>query len=108
MTNPVIYKAAHLRLGEIWDYTAQKWGEEQADTYVRALGASIQSISTCRHTWRSPREKRLPDVFFIKSGHHFIFFKENAEQIAVISVLHENMDILSRLQEDSAEDVSRD
>jgi toxin ParE1/3/4 len=105
MTNPVIYKAAHLRLGEIWDYTVEKWGEEQADTYLRALAAAIRSIPTCRHTWRSPREKRLPDVFFIKSGHHFIFFKEIPEKIAVISILHENMDMLSRLHEDAAGDA---
>lgn len=105
MTIPVIYKTAQLRLGEIWDYTAEKWEEEQADLYVRALGASIQSIPTCRHSWRSLKDKRLPDVFFIRSRHHFIFFREIQEQIAVISILHENMDIPDRLLEDTAGDL---
>ena len=59
MTHPVIYKATYLRLGDIWDYTVAMWGEEQADTYLRSLTASIQSISSQRHTWRSPAEKRL-------------------------------------------------
>jgi toxin ParE1/3/4 len=105
MTIPVIYKAAQLRLGKIWDHTAEKWGEEQADLYVRALGASIQAIPTCRHSWRSLKDKRLPDVFFVRSRHHFIFFREIQKQIAVISILHENMDLPDRLLEDTAENL---
>ena len=39
MNEPVIiHKAAELRLGQIWDYTVEKWGEEQADSYLDLHG----------------------------------------------------------------------
>jgi toxin ParE1/3/4 len=98
---PVIYKAARQRLGEIWDYTVEKWDEEEADRYLQKLNGCIQSLQNQRHTWRRVRDRRLPDVFFARCEHHVIFFREVGGQIAVISILHENMDMLVRLREDS-------
>lgn len=100
MKHPLIHKAAHTRLGEIWDYTVEKWGEEQADRYVRTLGTCMEGLFSQRHLWRSVRDKRLPEVFFVRCEHHFIFFRELPDQIAVISILHENMDLLQRLRDD--------
>lgn len=37
----------------------------------------------------------------MRCRHHYIFFRDLQEQIAVISILHENMDIVQRLREDS-------
>lgn len=43
-------------------------------------------------------------IFFVKHAHHFIFFKElPLGEIGVISVLHESMDIPSRLRDDAGE-----
>lgn len=99
----IIFKAAELRLGQIWDYTTETWGEEQADLYLRKLGACIEGLRTHRHLWRSVKDKRLPGVFFVRCEHHFIFFREIEGRLAVISILHENMDMLTRLREDSCE-----
>ncbi len=101
MNPAIIYKAAQARLGEIWDYTVEKWGGEQADTYLRKLAACIHDLHNRRHLWRSVRDKRLPGVFFLRCEHHFIFFRELEAGVAVISILHENMDMLARLREDS-------
>ena len=100
MSHPIIYKAAQARLEEIWDYTLVKWGEEQADKYLRELAATMRSISTSRHLWKPLRDKRLTGVSFIRSGNHVIFFREIQGQIAIISILHQSMDILQRLLED--------
>jgi len=35
-----IFATAESRLIEIWDYTSKKWGEDQADAYVRGKGKS--------------------------------------------------------------------
>lgn len=99
----IIHEAAKLRLGQIWEYTNEKWGEEQADLYLRKLGAFIQGLKAQRHLWRSVKDKRLSGVFFIRCEHHFIFFREMEGRLAVISILHENMDMLTRLREDSSE-----
>lgn len=100
----IFHRAAALRLDQIWDYTVEKWGEEQADSYLRKLGACIQALKTQRHLWRSVKDKRLPGVFFIRCEHHFIFFREIEGRLAVISILHENMDMLTRLRKDSREE----
>lgn len=100
MSEPLIYRAAQIRLAEIWDYTLDKWGEEQADLYLRELSASIRGIANRRRVWRSVQERRLPGVYFVRCAHHFIFFRELEGRIAVFSILHENMDMLRRLRED--------
>lgn len=104
MKRPVIFQAARIRLGEIWDYTAGRWDEEQADRYLRQLGTCMEHLCAQRHLWRSVSDRRLPDVFFIRCAHHFIFFRELAEELAVISILHESMDIVQRLREDTGEE----
>jgi toxin ParE1/3/4 len=102
VSDAIIHKAAEVRLGEIWDYTMEKWGEEQADLYLRKLAACIQCLQNQRYLWRGVKDKRLPEVFFVRCGHHFIFFRDLEGRVAVISVLHENMDMLERLREDAS------
>ena len=38
-----IFTTAESRLIEIWDYTLKKWGEDQADAYVRGLVGAIHA-----------------------------------------------------------------
>jgi toxin ParE1/3/4 len=58
MTRPLIYRAAQIRLAEIWDYTVEKWGEEQADKYLRELGDCMVELTSKRHLWRRVKDKR--------------------------------------------------
>jgi toxin ParE1/3/4 len=37
MTGYVLSPAAGADLEQIWDYTAERWGQEQAERYVRAI-----------------------------------------------------------------------
>jgi plasmid stabilization system protein ParE len=41
MKQLLVHKPAEIRLAEIWDYTLEKWGEEQADRYLRELGTAL-------------------------------------------------------------------
>jgi toxin ParE1/3/4 len=47
-----IHPAARERLLQIWDYTDQKWGEEQADAYVSALVTFAHDLPRHRSLWR--------------------------------------------------------
>lgn len=97
-----IYSAAKDRILEIWDYTERTWGEDQADKYVRDLVQAINAVSSERHRWRPVMDEALNGVFFFRHQHHYIFFRElSKDALGVISILHENMDIPSRLREDS-------
>ncbi len=97
-----IYPAARERILDIWAYTEKTWGADQADKYVRGLVGAINAANGERDRWRPVADAALEGVFFIRYQHHFIFFRELSEKIpGVISILHENMDIPSRLKEDS-------
>lgn len=97
-----IFPAAEARLLEIWDYTLERWGEEQADCYVRDLIHRINALSNERHRWRPLADKQIPGVWFVRHEHHFVFFREfTSGCIGVISILHEKMDLPARVKEDA-------
>lgn len=99
-----IFAAAEARLVEIWDYTLAKWGEEQADAYVRDLIAAIHSLQGHRHLWRPVADKAMRGVWFVRHQHHYVFFRElPGGVIGVVSILHENMDLPARLKADAAQ-----
>lgn len=101
-----IYRAAQARLLEIWDYTERTWSENQADDYMRELVAAAHQASEDRTRWRSLKNRAIHGVFFIRHRSHFIFFRELSRgEIGVISILHENMDLPSRLLDDAQERV---
>jgi toxin ParE1/3/4 len=103
MKSAIIHRTAARRFAEIWDYTCEKWSEEQADHYLRNLGAFIQNLPNQRRSWRKVQDKRLFGVFCARCEHHFVFFREMDDHVAVISILHESMDIPTRLREDAQE-----
>lgn len=97
-----ILPSANERIIEIWEYTCDKWGEEQADSYITGLFNKLDEIANARHRWNPIDQEVLADVFFAKYRHHFIFFRELSDgRLGVISILHEQMDIPIRLIEDA-------
>jgi toxin ParE1/3/4 len=98
-----IFSSASRRLLEIWDYTEEKWGEEQADKYIRELSDAINKLPACPHKWRPVRDRVLKECFYVRHRHHYIFFRKlKQNDLGVISILHENMDIPARLKDDAA------
>lgn len=97
-----IFRAARDRLVEIWNYTEETWGEEQADNYVRSLVNAATTLADRPYRWRPVADRELPGIFFFRHKHHCIFFRElEAGSVGVISILHEKMDLPSRLTEDA-------
>lgn len=95
-----IFAAAESRLIEIWDYTLENWGEDQADTYVRGLVDQIHTLDANRSIWRPVADKTLAGLWFVRHEHHYIFFRElSGGVVGVITVLHENMDLPARIRE---------
>lgn len=97
-----LHKVAKFRILEIWDYSEQVWGADHADIYVRGLFEAIHEAGSMRHMWRPIANEALSGIYFIRFRHHYIFFRELPDgAIGIISVLHENMNIPSRLKEDT-------
>lgn len=50
MSGYVLSPLAQADLDQIWDYTAERWDEDQADRYIFVVRAAIEAVA------RDPRE----------------------------------------------------
>ena len=92
---PTLQKTRQVEqdLVEIWLYTAEKWGETQADKYLHKIEACFEKISR----GSALLKPLVKNVQFIRCEHHDIFLLAGKKPV-VIAVLHEKMDILTRLR----------
>lgn len=91
--------AAARALDDIIDYSAIKWGEAQAEAYVKRLFDEIAAIADRKTTWR-----RIPASFEIdgyvgKCGSHLIYWRCGADGVVrIVAILHERMHQSLRLR----------
>lgn len=95
-----ISEAANQDLEAIWLYTFENWSLEQADRYFNLIVDAIELLA------KNPESGT--DYGNIRKGYfrarikaHFIFYKLNKKEgaIEIIRILHQKMDIESRLGE---------
>jgi toxin ParE1/3/4 len=87
---------AHADLDEIWDYSAEKWNAERADSYISEIWKTVELIADEPGLGRSCDEIR-EGYFKFPSGSHLIFYKKTNENIEIVRVLHQWMDIDNHL-----------
>lgn len=94
-----LYKTARSQLIKIWQYTEEKWGEQQANKYIRELYEAIEKISSSPELWRKIEHEKFDKIFYHRHKKHFIFFRTlSHKSIGVISILHEKMNIPEKLK----------
>lgn len=98
MTGYVLSPLARDDLDQIWDYTAQRWDETQAEAYLRMIQAAIDAVAANPKLGR-PYDEVRSGYRCHRAGSHLIFYREAADAIDVVRVLHERMDIASHLPE---------
>lgn len=90
---------AVVDLNEIWEYTLENWSENQADRYYDML------LDICLDIANNPELGKnydgiKTDLLGLKANHHIIFYRKRHEQpIEITRILHERMDLKSRLKE---------
>lgn len=87
----VLTPAAQADIEAIWDYSARRWGEDQAARYLQAIR------DTCRELVAGTRASRPVDIRpgynRCQSGSHNLYFKiSDTGQIVVVRILHQRMD----------------
>lgn len=86
-------------LAQIWNYTLDKWSEDQADRYYNML------IENCKEVAINPDLGKnyqgvLQNLLCFKAGRHIIFYRLLGDNdIEIIRIIHEQMDIESRIKE---------
>ena len=91
--------AAEADLREIARYTLREWGVRQQEQYARLLARCFLGIAEGRVRARSFSE-RYPQVQVTRCEHHHVFFLHpEGQKPRIIAVLHERMDMLTRMGE---------
>lgn len=96
MTRYVLRPLAKRDIAKIWDYSCEKWGATQAETYLRQIQATFDILVL------NPRLGRTCDhirtgYFKHTAGSHVIFHKIANADIEVVRILHEQMDFIRQL-----------
>ena len=94
----VISKKAVSDLEEIWVFTAEKWSADQADRYYNLIFDEINFICKNIHAGK-PMEHVRKDYRASKVKSHLIFYRIISDTVEIIRILHERIDIESRLND---------
>ena len=91
MSRFVLSPRAQTDLNDIWDYTAQRWGIDQAERYLRRIAEAVDLIAetpergrNCGHVREGYRKYPV--------GSHVLFYREMSAGIDVVRILHQQMD----------------
>lgn len=79
-------------LDSIWDYTVERWGSHQAQTYLGALNARMRGLlgfplMGVAQDWLHPGLRRVGE------GSYSIYYLPTEDAVLVVRVLHERMDV---------------
>ena len=87
-------------LAKIWLYTVETWSIEQADYYYNLLMDEIEYIAAHPKAGKDYNEIRK-GYFRTRVKFHFIFYKIDltGSQVEIIRILHQQMDVQSRLED---------
>ena len=93
LLKPRLYRPeAEADLEQIWAYTLGEWGLDQALRYDRQLQEKIEGLAVGTTVSRSAGDVR-PGLRKVVVGRHVVYFRESADVVAVVRVLHERMDV---------------
>lgn len=83
--------AARYDLASIWDFTEERWGARQAESYLNEIRSAIERIADDPHRGRSCDEIREGYRRY-SVGRHILFYVVSAGDVDVIRILHQRMD----------------
>lgn len=86
-------------LTRIWNYTFDKWSENQADKYYAMLIDSFEQVANNPESGKN-YSGVTENLFGFNAGKHIVFYRriEDAE-IEITRILHEQMDLKNRIKE---------
>jgi len=94
-------EAASWRLDEIYRYTCDRWGTEQADRYINGLFEAFDGIDSHQtHSKPIPADFGIKGYFF-RYERHFVYWRRLSNgDIGIVTLLHERMHQIDRLRDD--------
>jgi toxin ParE1/3/4 len=98
VTKLIIRPIVRRDIAEIWGYTADHWGVEQADAYVRQIEAAIARAQEFPNIGSAVFG--LPPAYRkMKSGSHRVVYRHEDDALIVVRVLHEREDVPDEIED---------
>lgn len=82
---------AESDLIDIWRFTFEAWGEQQAEKYLDALEAGMAQLTRMPNIGKA-RDAVRPGYRSLQVGRHVIFYRTLKGAIDIVRVLHDRMD----------------
>ena len=96
-----IQEAASWRLDEIYRYTRQHWGTEQADRYITGLFEAFNGIESRKMTSRPIPAAFGVEGYFFRYERHFVYWRRLPNgDIGIVTILHERMHQIGRFRDE--------
>lgn len=96
-----IQEAASLRLDEIYRFTRDRCGADQADRYISDLFAAFERIEGNSVASRPVPAEFAINGFYFRHAHHFVYWRRLTNgDIGFVTILHERMHQMDRFRED--------
>jgi toxin ParE1/3/4 len=78
---------AQRDIDDIWTYTAEHWGTQQAAIYVCQIGQHMALIAASPTIGQACLQVRS-DIFRFPSGSHVLFYQSTLDGVDVVRILH--------------------
>jgi len=96
----LVQEAASIRLDEIYRYTRETWGDDQAETYINGLFLAFERIETRGVISRPVPAEFGVDGFFFRYQSHFVYWRRlSSGEIGIVTILHQRMHQIARLKD---------
>jgi toxin ParE1/3/4 len=93
----VLTRRAERDLDEIWDYTSDRWDNDQAELYTKQIRNAVEGIAADPERGRPASEIRGGYRKFVV-GSHMIFFRALGDRVEIVRILHQRMDFARHLR----------
>ncbi|QUR67788.1 type II toxin-antitoxin system RelE/ParE family toxin [Mycobacterium spongiae] len=94
MSQYVLSPAAQADLEQIWDFTSERWNDDQAEAYVRVIQRAVELVADNPLIGRSCDEVRA-GYRRHTAGSHTLYYRVGAggDLVEVVRILHKHMDV---------------
>lgn len=101
MSQVRVQEAASYRIDEIYRYSRDRFGEEQAARYIEGLFDAFDRIASAEVASRPIPAEFGVDGYYFAYQQHFVYWKRLADgHIGIVTVLHQRMHQMDRLAEE--------
>lgn len=93
MTRYVLSPAARADLEQIWEYSSERWDDDQAEEYLREVQRGIERVVANPRIGRACDEVRPGYRKHAVESHTLYYRIAGNDVIDVVRILHQRMDV---------------